>query len=427
MRSVLRFFGNFANNASGSVLNVFALSLGPTMMLMGAAVEYSRASDDRAGLQRALDAAILMGAKDGTSQWITVATSTFRSAFQSKSGAAATPQFSSSGNRYAAAVATSSSTALLTPIGVQAIPISASATALVTPADNDSSCLLTLGRNQALATNSMTFSGVPSVVLNGCSIRSNTSLNCNGHGTSAMASISAGTTNGCNNPISGASVVGDIYRPLASNITRKCSSANGNVSWSPGNPPASNKMVTVLAYDRTEYHICGDLTLSGSGSLTGAYPSSDTIIVVENGSLTLARDAAISATRTAIVLTGNNPTASAINFPNGAGQVATLTLSPPTTRSDPWAGIAIYQDPALTNVSEDWGPGATLTVDGVVYLPNADVTLRGNMGSSSSGCPKVVTNTLTVGGDVNLTHTGQACSSLNVQQWAQPRSPVLVQ
>ena len=80
----------------------------------------------------------------------------------------------------------------------------------------------------------------------------------------------------------------------------------------------------------------------------------------------------------------------------------------------------------LTNVSENWGPGATLNVDGIVYLPNADVTLRGNMGSSSSGCPKVVTNTLTVGGDVNLTHTGQACSSLNVQQWAQPRSPSLV-
>lgn len=117
--------------------------------------------------------------------------------------------------------------------------------------------------------------------------------------------------------------MGDIYKPLAANITHKCSSSS-TLTWSAGSPPSAAKMVTVFGVDRTEYHVCGNLTLSGSGSLTGTYPSGDTIIVVENGSLTLAPDPDISANRTAIVLTGNNGAASAIEFPNGAGHGAGL-------------------------------------------------------------------------------------------------------
>src|SRR3954463_1612882 len=126
MRSVLRFLGRFVRNSDGSTLHIFALSLGPMMALMGAAVEYSRASDDRASLQRAIDAAVLTGAKDGSAQWVTVATNAFKSAFQSRSGTTPTPQFNSSGNRFAASVATSSNTALVTPLGVKSIAISAS-------------------------------------------------------------------------------------------------------------------------------------------------------------------------------------------------------------------------------------------------------------------------------------------------------------
>jgi Flp pilus assembly protein TadG len=427
MRSVLRFLGRFVRNTDGSTLHIFALSLGPMMALMGAAVEYSRASDDRAGLQRALDAAVLTGAKDGSAQWVTVATQAFRSAFQSTNSPAPTPQFSFSGNRYAGTVAASTNTALVTPLGVKSIPISAASAALVNPGDTDTSCVLTLGQGQALGADSMTFNGAPNVTLTGCTIRSNTSMRCNGHNTGAVASVSAGTTSGCSNPVSGANAVGDIYRPLASNISRKCASTLG-ATWSPGLPPSSARMVTVLEADRTEYHICGDLTLTGTGSLTGANPGSDMIIVIENGSLTLDDKAEISATRTAIVLTGDNSVASAINFPNGNGKRATLTLSPPTSRTDPWAGIAIYQNPVLTNgVDEDWGPGAALVVDGVIYLPKADLTLRGNMASSSSGCPKLVTNTLTLNGGVSLSHSGQNCSALLVPQWASPRSTILVQ
>jgi predicted XRE-type DNA-binding protein len=44
---------------------------------MGAAVDYSRANSVKASLQAALDSAVLAGAKDGTSKWLTTASNTF--------------------------------------------------------------------------------------------------------------------------------------------------------------------------------------------------------------------------------------------------------------------------------------------------------------------------------------------------------------
>jgi hypothetical protein len=184
--------------------------------------------------------------------------------------------------------------------------------------------------------------------------------------------------------------------------------------------------VTVQLADRIEYHVCGSLTLSGTGSLTGSSPALDTIIVIENGSLTLASNANISATRTAIVLTGNNSVSSTIDFPNGNGHSASLTLSPPTASTNPWAGISLYQDPSLTfRVDSSWGPGATFAADGVVYMPNASLSLGGNASSASTGCTKIVANQITMGGAIDVRQTPTGCDTLKVKQWSVPRSVVI--
>jgi hypothetical protein len=113
--------------------------------------------------------------------------------------------------------------------------------------------------------------------------------------------------------------------------------------------------------------------------------------------------------------------ASNIQFPNGNGHGATLSISPPTNPNDPWQGVALYQDPALANsVNDSWGPGATLNVDGVAYLPNANVTISGNASSGNAQCTKFVTNQFTTNGSVNLnfSQSDAGCSSLNVKQFA---------
>lgn len=416
-----RFFGD----RRGSVLPIFAVAMVPLIGFLGAAVEYSKATLEKARLQSAIDAAVLAGANDGTTDWASVAEGVFRAAYPAKTGSD-TPQFSSASNRYTGSASTTAATTLLTPLGYRSITVGAAATAFVSAPVSETSCILTLGKNATTDTNSLTFSGSPNVLLSGCNLRSDTSMKCNGHDTGALASISTGTTTNCSNPLSSQRAVPDIYKILASNITKKCTSSASNIRWSPGSPPSAAQMVTVYLADRTEYHVCGDLTLSGTGSLTGSSPALDTIIVIENGGLSMANNAAVSASRTTIVFTGNNTVTSAIDFPNGNGQSATLTLSPPTASTDPWAGMAIYQDPALTyRVDSTWGPGASLVADGIVYMPNASLSLGGNASSGSGGCTKIVANTVTMGGAVDVKQSAAACASLRVNQWATPKGIVI--
>ena len=56
--------GQFAKNESGSVLPIFALSIIPLFGLMGAAIDYSRASATRTDMQSALDSVAIMLSKD---------------------------------------------------------------------------------------------------------------------------------------------------------------------------------------------------------------------------------------------------------------------------------------------------------------------------------------------------------------------------
>jgi hypothetical protein len=73
----------------------------------------------------------------------------------------------------------------------------------------------------------------------------------------------------------------------------------------------------------------------------------------DDSSLNVPNNVSVSALRTAIVLTGNNTYASAINFPTGNGQSASLTLSAPpgpgatfSARAaigrKQWAGVVVH-------------------------------------------------------------------------------------
>ena len=72
---------------------------------------------------------------------------------------------------------------------------------------------------------------------------------------------------------------------------------------------------TVNKTDYVEYHICGDLTLSGSGYLTGSAPTTDVIVIIENGNLIVDDKSSINTARTAFVLTGDNNSSARMDFP----------------------------------------------------------------------------------------------------------------
>src|SRR3954467_8388582 len=84
IRVALGKFCEFKRNSEGSIVSTFALSLVPVVGLVGAAVDYSAASNARTSLQVALDAALIAGAKDGSADWANTAMNTFNANLNAK-------------------------------------------------------------------------------------------------------------------------------------------------------------------------------------------------------------------------------------------------------------------------------------------------------------------------------------------------------
>jgi len=411
-------FGAFSAAERGNVAITFGLALLPIMTAVGAAVDYSRANAAKSVVQSALDAAVLAGALDGSSNWKNVATNVYNSNVAAKNITAPAPTFTlPADSTYVGSANASIPASVMGVVGYQKLDVSANATAMAAEADN--SCILTLDKGQPTSHVSLTLNGAPVINLSGCSIRSNTSMNCNGHDGNVTKSFASGAAVGCGHPKSNASVVPDIYKDLAKNITQICNGARPGVTWTPGTLPTGAGIKTITnAAGYTEHHICGDMQVSGNGSLSGVAPASDVIIVIENGSLIVDDKSSITTARTTIVLTGNNNYAAKIDFPQGNGKVATLGLSPSTTPGNPWQGVALFLDPVLTkDVDNKWGPGADFDADGLVYLGNSNVVTDGNTSSANSKCTKFVMNGFTTNGSVKLDFAQQNCAALGLKQW----------
>lgn len=416
---ISRFVARFCDDKAGTITATFALTMIPVMTAVGAAVDYSRANSIKSSMQAALDAAVLAGAKDGSSNWTQVAANVFNANIAARYGLTFSAAFSGQQSAYSGSAQVSVPTVFMSMMHISAMQVAVTSAAQATAPDN--SCILTLDKGQPTSHISLTLNGAPIINLSGCSIRSNTALECNGHDGNVTKSIAGGLADGCGHPNSYAPIVPDIYAALASNITKLCGSSRPGVSWTPGILPTGAGFIRATNNGRTEYHVCGDLSLSGTGSLTGSSPGADTLIVIENGSLNIANNAAISVTRMGIVLTGDNSVPSAVNFPTGNGQSAQLTLSPPIDPTNPWQGVSLYQDPSLTNgVNNKWGPGANFNADGLVYLSNSNVVTDGNTSSSNAQCSKFVMNTFTTNGrvDLNFDQSVASCAAIGLKQWS---------
>jgi Flp pilus assembly protein TadG len=401
----------------GNVAVIFSLALIPIMGAMGAAVDYSRASATQSAVQAALDVALLAGAKDGSSGWKTIAANVFSSNLGSRVASPPTPSFGKdSGTVYTGSVSTTVATSVLGVMGINSVAVSARGKA--TAADADNSCILTLDQTGSSSHVSLSLNGAPVINLSGCSIRSNTSMDCNGHDGDLTKSYASGTVAGCGRPTSNAPTVPDTYKGLATNISTSCAGLRPGVTWTAGVIPTGAAVKTVNKTGYTEYHICGDLTVTGSGYLTGSAPASDSVIIIENGTLFVANSAVINTARTAIVFTGDNNWPAKIDFPNGNGKTGTLNLSPPTSVENPWQAVAVYLDPKLTkDVNNSWGPGAAFNADGLVYLGNSNVVTDGNTASANSKCTKFVMNSFVTNGSVRLDFAQVNCQSLGLKQW----------
>ena len=91
----------------------------------------------------------------------------------------------------------------------------------------------------------------------------------------------------------------------------------------------------------------------------------------------------------------------------------TIDIAAPT--SGAWSGIALYQDPNLTNgVSlSAAGNAPTWDISGLIYMPHSTVTLSGAINKSSNGeaCFVMVMDSITINGtgDVLSNNTPANC------------------
>src|SRR5207248_4234538 len=91
--ALLKSCSQFKRNSEGSVASIFALALVPVVGLVGAAVDYSQANNARTTLQARLDAALIAGARDGSTSWAATALDTFNAGLVSKGATDINPVF----------------------------------------------------------------------------------------------------------------------------------------------------------------------------------------------------------------------------------------------------------------------------------------------------------------------------------------------
>lgn len=391
----------------------------PIAIGSGVAIDLGRTLTVKGKLQAAMDSAVITGVKIDSATRNAYASSMFASQTSNTGATMTTPSFVTNTDKsFTGTVTATVPMTLLGLVGKNDLILNIRAKASA-PIEDDS-CILSLGNSLTVNQNSLTLNGGSNLNLSGCKLRSNTSMTCNGHSGNADASYATGSVgNHCANPYPNSPVVPDIHAALASNISKQCGLTSNAITWSAGGtPPSSPNMITIVNGSVTEYHICGTLTVSGTGNLLGN-TSSDSLLVIENGDLIISKNADITLTRTGLVMTGMTGS-HGIDFPNGKGHSATLRISPGSDSANPWRGIGIYQDPALTtNVDVSWGPGANLYADGVLYFPNANVTMSGNMTTAGANCTKMVTNTFTSNGGVNLSQSTANCAPVGLKQYRQ--------
>jgi hypothetical protein len=281
--------------------------------------------------------------------------------------------------------------------------LTASATAMqdVAPRPYCIVALANSGASPALRTN-----GAPKADLAGCNVMSNTDAECNGHDLNADVGDAHGTNDGCGNKRnSNVAPIADQYAARASNIpTFPCSTFAQVPKKKGGAFPTVNELNSVRNWG-TPPQMCGDVLLTGDTTINTGPEGA--VLVIRNGNLDLNGYTLSTSDGSAltIVFTGENG-ANYGHIPTGGG---TLDIRAPA--QGVWSGVAMYQNPTLTqNVDiSDAGNSPTWKITGLVYLPNADVTFSGAVNKSSYGasCFTLVVDKLLINGTGSILAHGE--------------------
>ncbi|PZR92002.1 MAG: hypothetical protein DLM68_02625 [Hyphomicrobiales bacterium] len=208
-------------------------------------------------------------------------------------------------------------------------------------------CILALSGS---VTQDIVSNGAPNTNLNGCNTMSNTGSTCNGHNLNAAIGDAHGSNNGCGIiQDSNVPTVADPYAYVASNIPANTCGSYPQESKSHGKWTVALSNQWKGNYTLSGYKVvCGDQQLTGDTTISAP---SNAVLVIEDGQLDTNgyRLQTTTGSGLTVVFTGTNDSKYQyvpIDTGTGAG-VGTLDIAAPTT--GPWSGMALYQDPNLTD------------------------------------------------------------------------------
>lgn len=256
-------------------------------------------------------------------------------------------------------------------------------------------CILTLGGNGIRA------SGGPVIDLNGCSAYSDSNISMTGSVTfdtsaaDAAGNISIGSnvSGTGTNPAIQASGLPSIADPYAGDSAVQ--SALAAAACQPAiTPQVSNGTMTL--YPNTCY---GSISVSGSEVLAFSQPG----LYLINGNLKVSGNSGTTVSGSGITIAATGSVSITGNFNNNA--VTLTAASVETAQNGAIPGVLLATDSSL---GSSIGGGVPIPFTGLIYMPNANVSFAGTPTSGSTGCAKLIANSVTIVGNSTL---ATACSS----------------
>ena len=358
----------FKVDNAGNVLPMFVLLLIPVLALAGSAIDYAHLNNVKNVQQVSLDAALLAGAQDGSTNWTNVALGSFNANIHVSGASVATPTFALDANRGY----TGSSTAavpmnFLRLFGVKSANVVATAAATSTSATGNYYCVMALNPNAQAA-----------LQLNGNASISITAPKCvmqvNSNSSSAVTMNGNTTIKSQENCF-----VGGLQKV-------------GNATIAPA-PDKTCKAIPdpFAAYPRPAFGPCdnANYALSGNKTVTlqpgvycGGMKFSSQVNVTFAPGLYVIKDGTV--TENGGTFTGTGVTF----FLTGAGAAMNMSgqanwhIAAPTAGANGMPGFAIFLDQngpsGIPDTKSQLSGQAELYLEGIVYLPGQLVTVTGN-------------------------------------------------
>ena len=385
---LIRCLRRIAGNRHGGVAPLLAICVVPLLMSVGAAVDYSRGSADKAAMQAALDSTALAivravaqntSVPDAQTMFDTLLTKNeVRNVVVSSS-----TNTTSQGTTASLTAHGVITTTFMSVAGISQLALGVKSTA-VTQSQTDG-CVLALSKTASPAAS---LGGSTTVGLSNCTLYSNSNAD-----TSVSVSGAASLTADMIGAVGGVSA--SSSRVTLTDGIRENQGPIADPYASVQVPPFSGcaggknlKVKSNITINPGVY--CNGITINAGATLT----LSPGIYFLDRGSLNVNGGGSLVGTGVTLIFTSSTGTNYATASINGN---ATINLTAPN--SGPTAGLVVFLDRnAPVGTSITLNGGSTQTLGGAIYAPTGAVSYSGGAATSAS-CTQIIGDTVTFTGN----------------------------